>query len=398
MKKLLLLLLGILFTTQGCNRYLSDYIPTVDYRGTKIKSIEPEVSVVNGVSAKLNLLLAFRYTNPYKQPLTIPAHSFTLSMKNRALPAGRVLSHLSGSKSTFQVRAQGDTTISYVLSLDLDPLGQMKDFLGKDNYYEFSSDLTVDLKDYLPGGAIRQGVSSLLGNTSRDIHLAFGDSIRLPLMPIVKPAASPARVQFVGSMESIDFSPLKDGMNPFVSLISDTKVQVYAPTWENPFRTVEVNFADHMMNLLSPVVSQAPATWTNFKSNWTTFKAQPVIRYPGSRVTGLRVTIPFMIKNPNDFAIESPEMSTIAQLNSVYQPVAMEVDAVGSPRIGPGEEQRMNLTWQINWNDTFTLPGFISGQALPNNPTLKGNVNVDIGYGMISLPFSITAPLQLGGN
>ncbi|MDX1909359.1 MAG: hypothetical protein SF053_20135 [Bacteroidia bacterium] len=381
----------------GCNRYIADYVPTVDYRGARIRSLEPQVNLQTGqVRAELTLVLSFRYSNPYRRPLLIPAHTFSLHMKNRFIPNGRELSHLQGNQAAFRVPADGDTVVQYSLRLDLDPLGQMKDFLGRDNYYEFRSDITLDLQDYLPGGALRQAVSAALGDTERDIRLAYGDSIRLPLMPVILPSATKARIQLVGEMEKLDFSPLRNGMKPFYNLITGTKVLVYAPTMTNPFRTVEVNFADHMMTLLSPVAPDAPDAWDNFKDHWADFQAQPVVEYPGEDITGLRVTIPFVIRNPNDFPIESPEMHALFQLNTAYQPVSMEIDPAGSRIIGAGQDRTMTLSWQLNWNDTFTLPGLLSGQVLPQNPTLKGSVNVDIGYGMVRVPFSLTAPVQLG--
>lgn len=382
----------------SCNRYLSDYIPTVDYRGLRIKSIEPQIDLQSQtVDAELLLQLAFRYSNPYKKPLRIPDHNFSVWMKNSGLAQGRELAHLAGTGSSFVVRPESDTVVQYLLRLDLDPLGQMKDFLGWDNVWEFRSLVTLDLKEYLPGGAIKQALSGV--NTKREIPLVFSDSIRLPLPPVVRPqSGATARVAWLGQMESLDLKPLRDGMNPFVNLIKDTKVQVYAPTVSNPFRTVEVNFADHMMSLLTPVVPAADDTWDDFKDAWTDFKNQPVLEYPGPRVTGLRVTFPFQIYNPNHFPIESPEMDMSARLNSSYTPMQMEMDPSGSKLIGPLQNKTMTLSCRLNWNNTFTFQGLFSGQALPNNPTFSGNINVDIGYGMIRVPYSVVVPLNLGGQ
>lgn len=384
----------------SCNRYVADFVPTIDYRGVKVKSVEPQINLsTQQVQAEINLQLSFRYHNPYKRALRIPEHSFGVYMKNAGLTQGRELAHLAGGKGSFRVPAEGDTVVQYLLRLDLDPLGQMKDFLGWDNYYEFRSVVRVDLKEYLPGGALRQALGQVMGNTVREIPISFGDSIRLPLPPVIKPSLNTqAQVVWVGEMEKLDLKPLRDGMNPFVSLITNTQVAVYSPTLQNPFRTVQVNFADHMVSLLTPVVPSADNSWNSFKSNWTTFKNQPSIEYPGPRVTGLQIKVPFVIHNPNHFPIECPEMEMEARLNSSYTPLSMEIDPGSSKIISPLQEKRVNCTWQMNWNNTFTLPGLFSGQALPNNPTFAGNVNVDIGYGMIRVPFSVTAPLKLGGD
>lgn len=398
MKPLLHLIILLALFQTGCNRYLADYLPTVDYRGVKVKSVEPQINLANQtVSADLTLSLTFRYTNPYKRPLRIPEHSFGMYMKNAGLTQGRELAHLAGAKSSFLVPAEGDTLVNYSLRLDLDPQGQMKDFLGWDNYYEFRSLVTVDLKEYLPGGALRQALSGV--NTSRQIPIAFGDSIRLPLPPVIKPKLNTAAsMTWVGQMEKLDLSLMRNGMSPFVNLITDTKVRVYSPTVSNPFRMVEVNFASHMMSLLSPVVPSANDQWENFKDNWDDFEDQPVIQYPGNRVTGIRVTFPFILYNPNHFPIESPELDMAAKLNSSYTPVTMEMEPGGSKVIAPLQNKPMELSWQLNWNNTFTFQGLFSGQTLPNNPTFSGSMNVDIGYGMIRVPFSVTAPLTLGGN
>lgn len=397
MKRTIVLLL-VASSFLSCNRYLSDYIPTVNYRGLRIKSIEPQINPqTQSVDAELFLQLAFSYSNPYKKPLRIPDHNFSVWMKNSGLPQGRELAHLAGVGSSFVVGPESDTVVQYLLRLDLDPLGQMKDFLGWDNVWEFRSIVTLDLKEYLPGGALKQAFSGV--ETKRDIPLAFSDSIRLPLPPVIKPQTGAAgQVAWLGQMETLDLKPLRDGMNPFVNLMKNTKVQVYSPTLNNPFRTVEVNFADHMMSLLTPVIPAAGDTWDNFNDAWTDFKNKPVIQYPGPRVTGLRVTFPFLIYNPNRFPIESPEMDMSARLNNSYMPVQMEMTPGSSKIIAPLQNKAMTLTCRLNWNNTFTFQGLFSGQALPNNPTFSGNINVDIGYGMIRVPYAVVVPLNLGGQ
>lgn len=426
------LFLFLLLLFCGCSRRISDNIPTVRYQNLRIEQIQPEIERAN---LKLKLGMRFMFKNPLNRDLTIPEHDLTFRLNNRKV-SGDV-----NRQSSFSLPKKSEKMIVYYFTFDLNPEGLLKDLnvLGKDNYFELLSEFKIDLADY--------GIDLPSNFSKYTFEVAFGDTIRLPLLPEIGPANQMAKVRLLGQMEELNLQPFKQAATPFVSLLNqsfhaqdpfiklmlDTKVPVYTPEWDNPFKTTEVNLADHVVNtLLSPIDPQAMIKWKDLKAKLAPDNPEPVmdqivntflkhintnapdqweefiyqweqftnnipdrLEYPGASVTGIFVEIPFLIKNPNEFSIEAPALFASTDLPS-FQPVVFNIAPTGGPTIAAGKERLMKLQMSLRWGDDDNpgLGWLVNGEV--QHPTLKGSTRVDLGYGPVQLDLEVPIDLQLG--
>ena len=415
----------------SCSPRISDNIPTVRYQNLRIEQIQPELERAN---LKLKLGMRFLFKNPLSQDLQVPEHDLTFRLNNRKV-SGDI-----NRQPSFTVPGKSERQITYYFTFDLNPQGVLKDLnvLGKDNYFELNSEFKLDLADY--------GINLPAGLSKYTFEIAYGDTIRLPLLPGIRPANQAGRIELLGQMERLDLRPFKNAAQPFISLLNqsfyaqdpfmtlmlETQVPVYTPELNNPFKTTNVNLADHVVNTLllpidpqattkwnglksklapdtpKPVMDQiintflkpinptAPQHWNNFKNQWNNLanNIPERIEYPGARVTGILVEIPFLIHNPNQFSIEAPAFFASTELSS-FQPVSLAADPVGGTAIGAGQQRLMMLRMQLRWGDDEN-PGFgwlVNGEML--QPTLKGTTRVDLGYGPLNVDMEVPLNLQL---
>lgn len=425
------LLLGLLII--GCSPRISDNIPSVRYQNLRIEQIQPELQQAN---LKLKLAMRFLFKNPLNQDLLIPEHDLTFRLNNRKV-SGDI-----DQQPSFTLAKKSERQIVYYFTFDLNPQGVLKDLdvLGKDNYFELISEFKIDLADF--------GVELPDRFSKYTFEVAFGDTIRLPLLPAIQPSSQMAKVELLGQMEELNLAPFKQAATPFVDLLNqsfnakdpflklmlDTKVPVYAPEWSNPFKTVQVNLADHVVNtlllpidaqamnkwnnlkdklapeeavpvmdqmvntFLKPINTNAPQQWQDFKEGWENFEdnVPDKLEYPGHRITGIFVEIPFIIENPNQFSIEAPSIVSSTDLPS-FQPVVFSASPVGNTtHISAGEKRLMKMQMSLRWGDDDNpgLGWLLNGEIL--KPTLKGNTRVDLGYGPVNLNMEIPIDLKVG--
>lgn len=424
------ILLLLLFSY--CSPRITDNIPTVRYQNLRIEQIQPEIERAN---LKLKLGMRFVFKNPLNQDLLIPEHDLTFLLNNRKL-SGDI-----NRQAAFTLTKKSEKQVVYYFTFDLNPQGVLRDLdvLGKDNYFELNSEFKLDLADY--------GIDLPAGLGKYTFEVAYGDTIRLPLLPEIRPATQVGRIELLGQMENLDLRPFKNAAQPFMSLLNqtfyaqdpfmklmlETKVPVYTPEPSNPFKTTEVNLANHVVNtLLSPIDPQAmtkwnglknklapdspqpvmdqvvntflkpinpaaPQQWAAFKTQWNNFTANipDNLEYPGARVSGILVEIPFLIHNPNEFSIEAPAFFAGADLPS-FQPVALSAEPQGNASIAAGENRLMLLRMSLRWGDD-EQPGFgwlVNGDVL--RPTLKGSTRLDLGYGPVNVDMEVPLNLKLG--
>ncbi|MDF9800019.1 hypothetical protein OKW21_005282 [Catalinimonas alkaloidigena] len=420
---LFLLLLSLL--SSACSPRISDNIPTVRYQNLRVEQIQPELEQAN---LKLKLAMRFRFKNPLNQDIVIPAHDLTFKLNEQEV-SGDI-----SQQPSFTLHGKSEELVAYHFTFDLSPEGVLKDLdvLGKDNYFELVSEFKVDLADF--------GIDLPDRFSKYTFEVVFGDTIRLPLLPTVKAANQLAKVRLLGQMEELDLLPYKNAaqpfvnllnsnfkeQDPFVKLLADSKVpgtnikvidqvintffaanntaKIRARNQWNALKDKlyiedSVSVMDQMVTtFLKHINTNAASQWNTFNSKWSDFYANipDKLEYPGHRITGLFVEIPFIIENPNQFSIEAPTLVGSTDLAS-FQPVVFGASPVGSTgSIAAGEGQLMKIRMSLNWSDEKNpgLGWLLNGELL--QPTLKGNTRVDLGYGPLELNMEIPINLQVG--
>lgn len=429
-----LVLFATLLVLTNCSVY--EKLPTVSFRGPTLQGVQTQLDLEE---IKVHLGLRFLFRNPLKKDITVPEHQFTLKINGQDLPFNLQ------RKDAFKVPAEGQQMVTYTFTFDLSPNGPLKNLniLGRDNYYEFETKVEVDLK------ALGIKVPTSLGKLplkKHELEFSFGDTIRLPLLPVVKPAPQIAKVQFLGSMESFNLEPVKNAMtpmvdlmldatfdseplDPFVELLLDSKVTVLLPTTTPPFfKTQELNVAEHIVdNLLSqidedapdlwedfkgklqpgevnvmnhlvntflePVNSQSSENWAQFKQQWDQFKNSDLkFEYPGPGVTGLQIEVPFVIHNPNTFPIQAPAVFATASEGN-YQPLGFQAIPTNDGAIPSGADRQMKLYLSLDWSQgSQNILDFIQGKSF--QPRLRGRTSIDLGYDLMDLEIDIPINLQ----
>lgn len=451
--RLLFLLLLVTILTTSCRSVLNiqDVVPTASFQGVTIRQFPPEMSLEQ---TNLKLGLTFVYRNPYKKSLPIPDHSFTFTLNGKKLPG------MPLDMQGFTIPAEDSIHRVYPVTFDLNPLGNLKQFnvLGKDNYLEFSSSFTVNLVEYTsqlansfeipvpegkPGSEIaKKYLEEKLG--SRTLKLSHGQTLRLPALPQISPANQPVSVRFLGQLESIDLSPVKNGMTPMVDLLvqgyennvvsdpfldlMDSKINVLGigeikvvdylmgtvlfpffgeeagDKWQGLKEKVRPEAGTPLLNhfLLTFVDPNSPVqdNWEQFTDQWDAFKEMPAkIEYPGPGVTGLELIIPFNFKNTNEFPIEAPMFFADASLNN-YHPILFDLGiSNGDRKIPANATRQMRVKVTLNWNGSEMSGGIMSVlQGAQLSPNLKGETLIDMGYGPMQVNMDLQNMLMKWGD
>lgn len=452
MRKLLILTFLPLLLFSGCKSTLNltENLPRVQFKGVRLSRFPADLSQNN---LEIQLGLRFNYVNPFRTSLSIPTHQVDFRVNGAALPGSAT------QQSGFTIPAQSERLVTYLFTFDLDSAGSLGqqglNLLGKDNVYEFATRFELDLLEYaseifgLNVGDLGADPSSPLSPYRRqlenyEIKLGFGDTLRLPAIPRILPASRPMKVQFLGQMESIDLSGVKNAMSPMVTLLDQGFAQMAQP---DPFvqlltDTVQIpligktSIADYVVSLAAPLHPQASVHWQSLKSKmlppantpamvhfldqfvpgvngnagtaWTNLQQAyqslddlpDEIEYPGPQTTGLVVEIPFIFENRNEFPVMPPQLFTHASLGS-GQPIAFEASPTNasSPVSVPGGAKReMHVRLTLDWAALSNgFGGLFSGQNL--QPNLVGETVLDMGYGPMPLKLDLNQlMLQTGNN
>lgn len=452
MKKLhsltsILLLLWLSFSCTPIIR-LDEVLPTAAFNGLEVQELPAALSTQE---MKLKMGIRFVYKNPYKEALPIPAHRFSIDLNGDAMPG------MPLNMTAFNIPAEGTVIRTYPVTFDLNPQGILKGkgVLGKDNVLTFSSQFKINLANMVDSLGNRLNLDLPENNSQgqklfkalldkklgeRIIELNHSQTIRLPAIPQILPplSSNPIQVRFLGQMEQLDLSPIKNGLEPMVDLMVDLNEKTFTT---DPFISMmnaeidlgiagKVNVVDYLMvTTMSPFFPDAKTRWTNFKdkyapasgtpvfnhmvqtfmgdnvninqswnnftTNWENFKQQPsVIEYPGPQVTGLEVIVPFRIKNTNQFAITAPAFFADASLNQ-FHPIQFSAGPVQSSvsperSIGANQTANMEVRLVLNWTGSQFNQGIldmIQGKSL--QPNLSGETIIDLGYGPTRLKLDL---------
>lgn len=266
---------------------VEETLPTIHFQRANIKGIQTQT---DGLVVELDLW--YEFSNPFKKALPVPAHSFSFKINQKLIQ--------KSDQKKFSVPAKKKVTKPYRLTLELTKrnINKFKSFLGKDNQYEFATNITLDLHDFLeelsdynimiPKNAFTNAVQPKAEDWLKEklgkktFTIKHEDEIRIPLLPIVKPSANPMTVRFAGQMETLDLQILKDAMvplgdlivsgnlnqtisDPFIQKLENTSVTIPTPTLLEWDKTTTINLADHVMDLLQPFDENIEDKWDNLK-------------------------------------------------------------------------------------------------------------------------------------
>ncbi|MDX2286809.1 MAG: LEA type 2 family protein [Bacteroidia bacterium] len=436
---------------------LQETVPTVAYRGVAFDQIQAEDP--SRITLRMHLKFAFR--NPFGRPLPIPEHSFSLQLNGAEVPVALP------PHPAFTVPARGQQTETYPVTLNLDPQGPLKarNLLGRDNQLSFTLRIRLNLSEFMQEFGSGYGLvlpetelTQALGAQERlrqylgsyTLELTHEDSIRLPLLPVVLPAAGPGRVRFLGEMDTFRLSVFQDAFTPLIDPLLDLQYPAnlrapfiqqlqerQCPSGFNKTRPCLDLFSDAVTGfidlswpgdkgamksewntlkntLVSPpgqgagVLDHLTSTVMQgygdelslLRSQWEGFKqAAPMVVFPGDGIEGVQLEIPLTVQNPNQFPIELPYLASgleWQQGGQLYRPAAMLVEPQGGQTLlGPGQSRTLVLRTELIWKDAGGLSALIQGGSL--SPALRGETRVDLGYGPLKLKFNLQGvPLRLG--
>ena len=457
----LLLCAGIAISS--CSRSilsLQDSVPTIGFRGIDLSN-QQDFSSLEDIT--LSVGLKFLYQNPFNSALTIPAHQVEVRLNGDPIP-GQLASHPG-----FTVPANGQILEIYPLELDLSPEGILAslDVLGKDNYLEVESSMDLDLSDLsetfrnngliLPENeltdklGLEEKLRQKLGTYT--LSMAFGDTIRLPLLPTAGLSSRAASVSFLGHLDTLNLGAYQEAIVPFVDQLLTAELErdlmypfiaaiseLDCPAFPQPVPCIDM-FSDAVTGFIQTAFAADPVTRANLTSQWASMMAEiqsppeagdpildqvlspllpgvesnldllrqewaafksedAIISYPGSQVTGIRVSIPFLIHNPNEFAIDAPSLFSSAQLvngNMAYSPAQFSASPQGGSRIPGGTSKDMRITMELSWGQMSAgFQALFSGKTI--RPNLTGSTQFDFGYGPVIMGFDLEGMRMKMGN
>lgn len=450
-KSTFLFLLLPLLLAVGCrgSLNLAETLPKVQFKGVRLTRFPADASQEK---MEIRLGLRFNYVNPFvSKALPIPNHAINFTVNGQDLPGA------PGQQQGFSVPASSEKLVTYFFTFNLDSLGDLGqqglNILGKDNVYEFSSNFKLNLLDYadeifgVSVGNLGSDPTSPLSPYRQqlenyELKLGFGDTLRLPALPQVRPAQNPIKVQFLGQVNTLNLGGVKGSMAPMMGLMDQGFDQdAQADPFVNML-TQKVNIpivgekvlADYVITLAQGTFPQAAIYWQNLKDKmlppentpmmvhliqqflpnanvdanqawgnlqqgWTTLQGLPdQLEYPGANTQGLVIEIPFVFKNRNEFAITPPQLFSHASLGGNH-PIDFEAAPTnGEEAIPGGAEREMHIRLTLNWQDLANgFSGLFAGETL--RPNLSGSTVLDMGYGPMPLQLDLSdVPMQTGAE
>jgi len=342
----------------------------------------------------------------------------------------------TGTKGGFDVRAKGKEIVTYGFTIDLGPDGLGRAF-GKDAEFAFTAEADLDLPgvagEALEGvlGEISEGLGEGLGDGVVSNKLTFGHAGRIKLArpPTLTPPddGTLASVPLVGTSETMNLGTLLGELGeagePIIALLDilqgaavnhEIELPVGAMLEQlgvpaeltggaisalnaflaiqgqdsigsrNSSVTIPVDLPP-LSTLIAAVDPNAAAKIADFEASWEDFSTGTLgldggLMIPAALPSGMRVAAPFVIQNPNEFALSTPgfqlaivdadgqpvaAIGAVPTDGSLSAPGATSVRTVG---IGAAGTQGMQLISEIHW-DKLTgglLEAAVTGAAAPS--------------------------------
>ena len=364
-----------IFALSSCKTNLlviEDVLPTAQF-----ESFEPTFHQNSFNDFSLEMVLTYRFRNPYPRPLPIPTHRMGIKLNEDDLP------NFGGETDTI-IPANSSIQIPYIFQINQETLTAV---LGKQGQFTFHTSVDIDVSEFadlLPNYQLNitdqldinsSTYAPLLKELAsrkiekRTLELEKSIPIKIPAPPAISKSTDPMQIEWIGSgWNALNLNALKETLtpfadllisgeigqltNPFVKTMLESEITFPAPTLTCWDCTIDVNLAEQTLNLarpfdpqigtkwnnlkslvyideqfsatdyfvtnfLSRVNPDAPGMWNTFNSGWQTFKNTGLpASLPSLETRGFRLSIPFVFHNNNDFPISVPLFRSSAFLAS----------------------------------------------------------------------------------
>ncbi|GEM_PF-2309365 len=364
-----------IFAQSSCKTNLlvvEDVLPTAQFEG-----FEPTFHQNGFNDFSLEMVLTYRFRNPYPRPLPIPTHRMGIRLNEEELPD-------FGGEQNITVPANSSTSVDYSFTVNQETLAAV---MGKQGQFTFHTSVDVDVSkfaDLLPNYQLNitdqfnidsSTYAPLLRELAsrkiekRTLALEKSIPIKIPAPPVISKSTDPIQVEWIGSgWNAVNLNELKETLtpfadllisgklgqltNPFIRTMLEANIEFPAPTLTCWNCTIDVNLADRVLslarpfdpqinskwndlkgllyineqfsatdyfvdNFLSRVNNNAPEMWGAFNNGWQTFKNTELpASLPSLATRGFRLSIPFVFRNNNDFPVSVPLFRSSAFLAS----------------------------------------------------------------------------------
>lgn len=447
--------------TVGCATTLN--LPRASFHGMTIQTVQPDP---DDERLELEVGVDFKVDNPLGFRLVVPEHTFGLSIDGAPATS-------TGVHQTFEVKSKKHEVVTYALRLDPVALGKA---LGREATFSFRADVDVDVADALARGvgdvlggaaaAATEGVartasSGASGDGSFTLSFEHAGKLKVPKVPKVRPPADgdKAGVQLVGESTFLNLDEalgeLRGAGGPVVDLLAQVLGQAPQQNVSLPAREllealgVPANLVEGALGavntflrlngrsairssgsdvtlpvkmprldqVIAAIDPQAATKIDRFTQAWAGFSGGSLggasgLAIPTSLPSGLRVTAPFTLNNPNEFAVNAP-MFRLGLVDGEGRPLLLvgtlptaevattdlSTRRVSHQAVEGSTDTAMSLVSEIHWDELTggLLKAAAAGVAVeaPAGLRLVGEITVDPGYGPITVPLNVSlAPKQ----
>jgi hypothetical protein len=330
-------------------------------RGVHLRSIRPDFSTR---SVTMDLEMRFRLNNLSSTALTIPDHQATFELAGRPM---------SGIQPLFPpgtaIPADGSVDLAYLVRIDTGALSPAEqDLLGRDVPYRFSGNFEIPFSNDVP-----PQVLAALAAVGLDpsFTIALEDTIRVPLLPKAEIAGLP-RLDVLGGEITVVSRPLDLGI-----------AAALRPLFEAAVRTSidAADLADTSHDLTASEKEQRTQDWLGLFDVMVDPSVPLVEMEP---VTGMKVSVPIEIQNPNHFEIALPSLAVDFDAGAKNVWTLTQSPSNGTlGRAGTQTDSR-----GVVYESTFHFDA-IGDAAFSSDRKLEVESAVDLGHGRTELPIRL---------
>ncbi|HYV50165.1 MAG TPA: LEA type 2 family protein [Myxococcaceae bacterium] len=416
-------------------------IPSAAFTGAQVKAVQPNLV---DRSLRIDLELDFLVRNPLPARLVVPAHEYRLKLGDG--PA--------------QVASLGETVIEpgknqafpYRFALVLSGPGAvatLQPLLGRDVPYTFEADAKVDLPDWVlkeigsprpEAGAVKEAWAQLPAEFREGkVSFLHEGTLRLPKLPeLSRSTSAQPKVEMIGGAvqpgpdPSAALAQLKSALQPFVDTLQnalDSRPPSFTLSGSQVLQlagipsdklgaartalsNIGINIAKNDASITLPINPPTPMDglkrvdslagdrWSSFKTAFSRFNpaAFSTPGLPTSFPQGIKVTVPFRLKNPNTFSIRLPglrlnairpeDQKLVSSVRAVALSGATSATAEGIV-IPAGGVVDMALTTELHWDQLGGLLAQLQSGGGPLPPRLQGEIALDVGLGQLTIPIDL---------
>lgn len=452
-----LFLLVALWMSVGCAHTLN--LPRASFHGLTIQTVQPDP---DDERLELEVGVDFQVDNPTGVRLVVPEHTFGLAIDGAPATS-------TGVHKSFAVKAKKKEVVTYALRLDPVALGKAlgKDAtyaFTADVDVDIADTVLRGVEDILGGvggtsttGMLAQAASDTASEASTyTMSFEHSGKLKVPKVPKIKAAlqGQTAAVSLVGESEFLSLDdalgdlrttggpvveileqvlgqrpnqnvqlPLGDileamgvpanltsgavgALNTFLTLQGQSTLRGTSTSIELPVQLPKLN------QLIATVDPNASTKINAFTSAWDGFSTGSIagaqgLSIPTSLPSGLRVTAPFTLANPNEFTIQAPSfrlglvdadgapLLLIGTLpTSEVATTDLSVRRLSHQALDGQTDTSMSLVSEVHWDQLtgglLNLASQGGTFALPNGLRLVGELTVDPGYGPITVPLNLS--------